>query len=533
MHNKKSNLKGFLVGFTAIASVFTISSLNVKGVFAEEPTYKLYDEDDTGTGTQSNTTNPYLNTSTQATSPPETESTTKSSSTPTTSINNTSTTESNVTSSDSDNSATSNGSSAYADLTWPTAPNLVSKQAILMDADTGAILYEKNAYKRNYPASTTKILTGLLVARNAALSETVTFSKKAADSVEDGDATLSIKAGEQLSVEQALSGLLLYSANEIAYGLAEHVSGSLDAFVDQMNEEAKKAGALDTHFANASGLYDANHYSTPYDMALIARTCFNNPTFLQIDSQETYTIPPTNMTNEPRTFSNRNKLLPGLDYGYAYCVGGKTGYLPEGGYTYVSYAEKDGQRLIAVCFDSTSDDRFFDAETLFNWGYKNFSKVPLSRTTIADPYSASSYLNPTRFSSGKLVRAFDASYVTLPNNADISDVKLSKDDKHSSEASSSNVTIPVLFTYGNHTVGSANLTYTASDSASGISNLLPLESKSSATGYKVNKALVVDLRFLIVLGIIGIVVFIVVTRKRQHEERQKEINRKRERRKRN
>ena len=120
------------------------------------------------------------------------------------------------------------------EIKWPEAPELVSGAAILMDADTGAILYEKNAYERNYPASTTKILTGLLVAQNNALSDVVTFSSEAANSVSLEDATLATKPGEQYTVEQALHGLLLYSANEIAYGLAEHTSGSLSAFVDKM-----------------------------------------------------------------------------------------------------------------------------------------------------------------------------------------------------------------------------------------------------------------------------------------------------------
>ena len=217
------------------------------------------------------------------------------------------------------------------ELEWPEAPELVSGAAILMDADTGAILYEKNAYERNYPASTTKILTGLLVAQNNALSDVVTFSSEAANSVSLEDATLASKTGEQFTVEQALYGLLLHSANEMAYALAEHTSGSLSAFVDKMNETAKNAGALDTHFANASGLYDANHYTTAYDMALIARMCFNNPTFLTIDSATTYTIPATNKTSQERVFNNRNLLLPGRLYGYEYCVGGKTGFVGEGG----------------------------------------------------------------------------------------------------------------------------------------------------------------------------------------------------------
>lgn len=161
---------------------------------------------------------------------------------------------------------------------------------ILIDADTGAILYEKNAYTKCYPASTTKILTGLLTVENCSMDETVTFSRAAANSVTWEDSNLATKVGEQYTVEQALYGLLLYSANEIAYGLAEHVGGSLENFVEMMNARARELGAVNTHFANASGLYDPNHYTTAYDMAMIARGCYNNSTFVNIDSTEdTYT----------------------------------------------------------------------------------------------------------------------------------------------------------------------------------------------------------------------------------------------------
>ena len=213
---------------------------------------------------------------------------------------------------------------------WPQAPDIVAQSAILIDADTGAILYEKDAHAKGYPASTTKILTGLLTIENCGLDETVTFSSAAANSVTYEDASLGTKAGEQYSVEQALYGLLLYSANEIAYGLAEHVSGSLAAFTELMNKRAKELGAINTHFANASGLHDVNHYTTAYDMAMIAKGCYNNSTFVNIDSTSTtYTIPPTNKTDTARNFKHRHLMLKGRQYYYEYCKGGKTGFTEE------------------------------------------------------------------------------------------------------------------------------------------------------------------------------------------------------------
>lgn len=391
---------------------------------------------------------------------------------------------------------------------WPKPPELVSKQAILMDADTGAILYEKNAYKRNYPASTTKILTGLLVVQNAALDEKLTFSKKAANSVEFGDATLGMKEGEVITIEEALAALLLHSANEVSYALAEHVSGSLSSFVDKMNEVSKSVGTLDTHFTNASGLFNANHYSTPYDMALIARMCFNNPNFLATDSLSEYTLKKTNKNNEERHFFNRNKLLPDLAYGYEFCVGGKTGYIPEGGYTYVSYAQKNGQRLIAVCFDSTEDDRFFDAKKLFEYGYNNFKRIPIVESDLTMPYEDTSFMYSSRFLTDKIDYNFDASFITLPNTASLKNVTIDKDEKHEPIINANELSLPVDFKYENHIVGTANIKYL---NPKDIDDNPIFKNGEEANLYKKNRAVVIDLKITISIAIaifLTIVIFI-------------------------
>ena len=198
---------------------------------------------------------------------------------------------------------------------WPDAPDVNSSSCILIDADTGSILFERNSHEKCYPASTTKILTGLLTIENCNMDDVVTFSQSAANSINVyEDANLSSKAGEQFTVNQLLHGLLLYSANEMAYALGEHVAGSIDAFVDMMNAKAKELGALNTHFANASGLYNTNHYTTAYDMAMIARGCYNNASFVSIDSTaDAYVIPATNMSAQ-RTIRHRHKMLKGRAY---------------------------------------------------------------------------------------------------------------------------------------------------------------------------------------------------------------------------
>ena len=142
-------------------------------------------------------------------------------------------------------SVISNEVSTDTSVSWPQAPDITCESAILVDADTGSILYEKDAHRKCYPASTTKILTGLLTIENCNLSDTLTFSTAAANSINPiEDANLGMKAGEELTVEQALYALLLYSANEVAYALAEKVAGSIDAFVDMMNNKARELGAI-------------------------------------------------------------------------------------------------------------------------------------------------------------------------------------------------------------------------------------------------------------------------------------------------
>lgn len=370
---------------------------------------------------------------------------------------------------------------------WPVAPDLVSGNAILVDADTGAILYEKNAYEKSYPASTTKILTGLLACENDTLTDTLTFSKSAATSVSFGDATLSFKTGEQVSVKDALYGLLLYSANELAYALAEYTAGSLDAFVQLMNDRAAQVGAVNTHFANASGLYDPDHYTTAYDMSLIARECFKNPTFMSIDATEYYEIGPTNMTDTTRKFNNRNKLLPGLSHGYEYCVGGKTGYTEEGGDTYVGEAEKDGMRLIVVLFRSGEDTRFDDAQSLFEWGFSAFSHYALTDVPAAASFTSQSFLTDSHTAISPYTFTFNTSYITAPVKTDLSTISMTAGTVENasgttgssssgtatspgkasgtststtaaaSGTSASSVASPVTFTIGSHLVGASSL----------------------------------------------------------------------------
>lgn len=392
--------------------------------------------------------------------------------------------------------------------TWPSAPDVSAGSCILIDADTGSILYEKNAYEKCYPASTTKILTGLLTIENCSMSDIVTFSKEAAGSVNiTEDANLGTKEGEQYTVEQALYGMLLYSANEIAYGLAEHVAGDLESFVDMMNAKAAEVGALNTHFANASGLFDENHYTTAYDMAMIARACYNNATFVSIDSTyTTYTIPATNKTDTARTFKHRHKMLYGREYYYEYCKGGKTGFTDESQYTLVTFAEKDGMRLICVTFQEPDDaSRFVDTKALFEWGFENFTKTTTSSSNISSLLTNDTIYTSDVFTSRALNYNLTASFITIPNSGSSSDVTVAIDDNYDLTNDNGDLTVHLKYLFGENVVGTTTLTISSNDSTN--TSLLPyLEESDSSSNYTAKKCLRINLWIL--LGVIAFAIIL-------------------------
>lgn len=392
--------------------------------------------------------------------------------------------------------------------TWPSAPDVSAGSCILIDADTGSILYEKNAYEKCYPASTTKILTGLLTIENCSMSDIVTFSKEAVESVNiTEDANLGTKEGEQYTVEQALYGMLLYSANEIAYGLAEHVAGDLESFVDMMNAKAAEVGALNTHFANASGLFDQNHYTTAYDMAMIARACYNNATFVSIDSTyTTYTIPATNKTDTARTFKHRHKMLYGREYYYEYCKGGKTGFTDESQYTLVTFAEKDGMRLICVTFQEPDDaSRFVDTKALFEWGFENFTKTTTSSSNISSLLTNDTIYTSDVFTSRALNYNLTASFITIPNSGSSSDVTVAIDDNYDLTNDNGDLTVHLKYLFGENVVGTTTLTISSNDSTN--TSLLPyLEESDSSSNYTAKKCLRINLWIL--LGVIAFAIIL-------------------------
>ncbi len=248
-------------------------------------------------------------------------------------------------------------------------PEISAQAAVVYDVTHGKILYEKEADIRLYPASTTKLMTALLVLEKADLNSTVTFSKTAVTNLESGAVTLKLTEGDRVSVKDCLYGLLLKSANEVANGLAEHVGGSISGFADMMNQRAKELGCTGTNFVNPSGLNDPNHYTTCRDMAKIAAAAFANETLCKIGGTLSYEFPATK--NAPaRTITPGHKMLyPSDSRYYGGIVGGKTGYTSLAGNTLVTCVEKNGVRIIAVVMKAKST-QYTDTKALLDYGFE-------------------------------------------------------------------------------------------------------------------------------------------------------------------
>ena len=261
---------------------------------------------------------------------------------------------------------------------WPQGDAINAETAILMDADTGAILYAKDIDKREYPASITKIVTTMVALERGNLSDIVTFSENAVYSIEYGSSHLGLTEGEQLTMEQCLYGIMLASANEISNGVAEHIAGSIEEYVKLMNEWVEHLGCTNTHFVNVHGLHDENHYTSAHDMALIMQAALKNEKFREIISTTYYEYPKTNKVDETRPFANHHKMITEEGMLYDGCIGGKTGYTDEAQNTLVTAAQRNGQTLIAVVLRSPGlYVSYDDTKILLDYGFANFSDTQI------------------------------------------------------------------------------------------------------------------------------------------------------------
>lgn len=307
---------------------------------------------------------------------------------------------------------------------WPTGPAIGAEAAILMDANTGAILYAKNIHAILYPASTTKIMTSLVAIENSDLNEIVTVSQSAIDANAPDGSNMGLVAGEQLTMEELLYGILIKSANEGCNAVAEHICGDTDTYVARMNERAIELGCQNTHFVTTNGLHDENHYTTAYDLALIAREFFSYDILCKM-SNTSLLILEENAYHGEHYLQSHNKLLEGQTYAYEYLLGSKTGFTSDSRQTLVSCAEYNGLKLICVILKEESPYQFEDTIALFDYGFANFSPVNIAANETGYQVNHTDFFDSETDifgSTAPLISIDRNANIVLPNGFEFSDV---------------------------------------------------------------------------------------------------------------
>lgn len=403
-------------------------------------------------------------------------------------------------------------------------PKVEAEAAILMEANSGAILYEKNMDKKEYPASITKIMTGLLALENSSLDETVKFSHNAVFSIEYGSTHIGIRENEELTMEQCLYGLILASANEVANGIGEHVGkGSLETFAQMMNDKAAELGCTNTHFVNPNGLHDDNHYTTAHDMALITQEAIKNDTFRKIMATYTYVIPPTNVVKEKRPLQNHHKMLPQRKYPYDGCFGGKTGYTDMARQTLVTCAEREGMTLICVimksetpCYDATKE--------LLDYGFEHFKTVNATEDMNARKADYKKLLKAARIdvkSSSPYLTLSNEDSIVIPNDLTTGQLTMeyvaqTADDNK--EADNANVVGHITYTSDGNAMGSATVIMTSSKKNSVVKGILPKESetkKKHSVTKKGGYSFIFSICLMLILLLLAVLICFYYNRKRR------------------
>jgi len=345
---------------------------------------------------------------------------------------------------------------------WPTGPAVGAESAILIEAETGAILYAKNIHQTQYPASTTKLLTALIASERCEMDEIVAFSRKAVFDTPRDSSHIAMDAGQELTMEQCLNAILIRSANEVSFAVAEHITGSTDwlDFAAIMNDRAAQLGCLNSHFVNPNGLPDEDHYTTAYDLAMIGRAFFANEMLCRITLSRRLEIPASDKLPEGKLELNHMQIIPGGEYAYEYLVGCKTGYTQAARSCLVSCAEKNGMRLICVVMRDEAPWQYQDTISLFEYGFANFEKVKAAQSeTKYNIGSTELFYNGNDIfgSSQPLLTLNQDDFVVLPRTISLEDTESSI----SYETSSRNQAAVISYTYQGVALGSVRVNFVA------------------------------------------------------------------------
>lgn len=352
---------------------------------------------------------------------------------------------------------------------WPEGPVIGAQSAILMEMNTHTILYAKNIHEKMYPASTTKILTCLLAMQNCSLDENITFSYESIYNVpSDGSKLGGVDEGDTMNLENALYAVLVESANDVANAVGEHVAQRLGrekseaAFAGLMNEKAQSLGCTDSHFVNASGLFDENHYTSAYDLALIGCEFFSNELLCKMASTSRYHFRLKEDDEEDAWISSKNQLYEGKPYEYEYLLGSKTGYVSQSRQTLVSAAEKNGMKLVCVILSEDTPYQFEDTVTLFQYGFENFRRLSIIdnetkyKINSMDSFGTSDDLFGD---STPLISMETDKYVILPNAAEFSDTESSLTYHDARSDNASNLIATADYSFSGVPVGSCGIIF--------------------------------------------------------------------------
>ncbi|MGN0106391.1 MAG: serine hydrolase [Hominilimicola sp.] len=352
-------------------------------------------------------------------------------------------------------------------LTPPTIS--YAQSALLMDMESGRVLYSKNLDDRVYPASTTKIMTGILALEMGNMDDTVTATYEALKTITLEDSHMGILAGEELTMDQLVKGMLVYSANDAANVIAIQIAGSIDAFVELMNQKAQELGMTGTHFVNPCGSHDDNHYTTARDLAILSKYAMKNEQFREIVKMPIYKIPATNKYTSERILVNTNLFLGtsrSTYYYYPPAIGIKTGHTSQAGYCLVSAASYNDTELLAIVMNCKNVDTkeqaysYIDSKALYDFGFDNYIHQPLAK--VGDIVSDSKVYEAKN--DMRVAVTVDNDVSALISNkegsADLIKTNINMPEKLAAPIKKGDVLGTVTYTYQDVPVGEANLVAT-------------------------------------------------------------------------
>ena len=384
---------------------------------------------------------------------------------------------------------------------WVNGPEIYSESGIVMDMDTGSILYAKNIDDKHYPASITKVMTALVALQTYEMDEVVKFTWDDIGFLEYGDAHIGIKDGEEVNMLDCMYAMLFASANEVSHAIASHYETGYEGFMEEMNRISTEIGCTNSHWVNTYGLHDPEHYTSVHDMAIIGSEVFKYELFRQIESEQSHEIPETNITDEKRyAWQNHKMVYPSHRHYYEYCVGGKTGFTDQALTTLVTFATKDDMNLVAVVMRTHGggNNAYLDTREMLDYAFENFAKVPVSVDEIG-------------------LESPVAVELTLPTGVTSEQV----DVVFTEPGMLGDMTGDVTFSYGGRELVSteASITEEYYNQIHGIEEVKKEEKDESKEGLPGILKVILGIMAVLVIALAGLMVFVYYKRKQMEKKR--------------